>query len=143
MHDILSEFQSVTVFVLTNNETVSLRKTVEKIKDCGSLDDISRIIIVAKDDSGEGFREASRIIEDDSTGKVSVYLQKAQTVEECIAELPHLVTDSHFIIMAADMEMNPGEIPDFIRIAKENPEAIVCAAKWMKDSVVEGYGKIH
>lgn len=139
----VSGFQSVTVFVLTNNETALLRKTVEKIKNCAGFQDVSRIIIVAKDESCDGFHEAKRIINEDASGKVSLYLQKASTVELCIAELPEMVDDSHFIIMAADMEMNPDEIPMFIKLAKENPEMIVCAAKWMKGSVVEGYGKIH
>ena len=143
MNNDLSKFQSVTIFVLTNNETTLLRNTVEKIKNCGSFQDISRIVIVAKNESCEGFSEAGRIVEEDSSGKVSLYLQKASTVEECIAELPSMVEDSHFIIMAADMEMNPDEIPSFIRYSKQNPEMIVCAAKWAKGSVVEGYGKIH
>lgn len=143
MNSELSEFQSVTVFVLTNNETFLLRETIEKIKNCDCFNDISRIIIVAKNESCNGFFEAKRIIDEDTTDKVELYLQKSSTVELCIAELPHLVKDSHFIIMAADMEMNPGEIPEFIRLAKKKPEAIICAAKWMKSSVVEGYGKIH
>ncbi len=143
MNDNLSRFQSVTIFVLTNDETNLLRKTIHKIRNCGNFHDISKIIIVAKSNSCNGFFEASRIVDEDSSGKVSVYLQKSPNVEQCLAELPPMVTGSHFIIMAADMEMNPDDVSNLIKQAKENPETIICAAKWMKGSVVEGYHKIH
>ena len=139
----IPEFQSVTVFILTNDETTLLRKTVEEIKKSDGFSDISKIVLVAKNNSCNGYVEAERLIDEDTSGKVNLYLQKSDTVELCIAELPLLVTDSHFIIMAGDMEMNPGEISAFIKMAKESPEAVICAAKWMKGSVVEGYGIIH
>lgn len=143
MKDILSNFQAVDIFILTNDETVLLRKTIEKIKNCKDYSDISKIVIVAKNHTCNGFAEASKIIEDDSLGKISLYVQKSAKVETCISEIPPMIESSHFVIMAADMETDPDNITDFIKMAKLHPEAIICAAKWLKGSVVEGYGKIH
>lgn len=143
MSNNLSKFESVTVFVLTYNETILLRKTVSEIIKCDCFSDIHKIIIVAKNDVCDGFSEAIKIVDDDCTGKVSVYLQKSPTLEQCFFELPLIVDSSHFVIMAADMEMVPSNISDFIRKAKVKPEAIICAAKWLKSSTVEGYGWFH
>ena len=143
MRESINIFKSVTVFVLTANETVLLRQTISKIKNSDYFCDIHKIVVVAKNSSCDGFFEAERLVAEDSTGKISIYLQKAPTIEQCIKELPKLVESSHFIIMAADMETDPDNISDFIKMAKLHPEAIICAAKWLKDSVVEGYGKIH
>ena len=139
----LSKFKSVTVFVLTYNETVLLRKTVSEIKKCTFLSDIHKIIIVVKNDICDGFYEAIKLVNEDCTGKVSVYLQKSPTIEQCFFELPLMVDSSHFVIMAADMEMDPNNLFDFIKKAKEKPDAIICAAKWLKSSTVEGYGWLH
>lgn len=143
MNSSLSKFQSVTVFILTKDETNLLRKTISKITSSDNFINISKIIIVAKNAVCDGCAEALRIVEEDSSGKISLYIQKAPTIELCLYELPPLVEGSHFIIMAADMEMNPDDVSNLIDEAKINPDAIVCAAKWMKGSVVEGYNKIH
>ncbi len=143
MSNDLSKFKSVTVFVLTYNDTILLRKTVSEIIKCDCFSDIHKIIIVVKNDICDGFFEAAKIVDEDCTGKVSIYLQKSPTIELCISELPPMVDTSHFIIMASDMEMNPADISDFVRISKENPEMIICAAKWLKGSTIEGYGRFH
>lgn len=143
MNKNLPVFESVTVFVLTYNETALLSKTIAGIKKCNCFCDICKIVIVAKNDRCDGYKEALKLVKEDLSGKVEVHLQKSPTLEQCFFELPSMVTSSHFVIMAADMEMDPGNISDFIRIAKNKPEAIVCAAKWLKGSVVEGYGNFH
>lgn len=136
-----SAFKSVTVFVLASNEVISLRKTVNKIKENCLDEDLKKIIIVLKSEICPSFFEAKKLIAENS--KVELYIQKAPTAALCLAELPPMAESSHFIIMAADMEMNPDNIKDFIKIAKSHPESIICAAKWLKGSTVEGYGRIH
>ena len=143
MSKTLTEFKSVTIFIMTYNETNLLRETISVIKGSDCFSDVDRIVVVAKNDSCDGFFEAKKLIEEDCTGKVDIYLQKADTIEDSFTELPPMAEGSHFVIMAADMETNPANISDFIKMAKIYPEAIICAAKWLKDSSVEGYGRLH
>lgn len=142
MRNINDKFEAVTVFVLASNETESLKNTVAKIKSLRHFEDIYKIVIVVKNSDCPAFYEAEKIVEI-SCDIVEIYVQKSDSLEQCIGELPSLVETSHFVITAADGEMEIENIDTFISKAKVHPERIVCAAKWHKDSVVQGYGWFH
>ena len=135
----MDKFTSLTVFVLASNETEILKETVDGIRKNCADEDLDKIVIVCKNDSCPAYYEAQKF--DDQ--KIVTYIQKSPNLVLCIAEVPPLATGSHFVIMSGDMEMNPDNISDFIREAKMHPQRIICAAKWLKESTVEGYGKFH
>lgn len=138
-----SKFNGVTIFVLASNETNILRKTINEIyKNC-SVDDIEKVVVVLKSNFCPSFYEIQKILEEHTYEKLQMYVQKAPNAVLCIAELPPLAEGTHFIIMSGDAEMNPASIKDFVALAKKSPEKIICAAKWHKDSLVEGYGFFH
>ncbi|MBP3327777.1 MAG: hypothetical protein J6L91_02585 [Clostridia bacterium] len=134
-------FNALTVFVLANNETDLLRVTVDEIKKACNRSDLAKITVVVKNNQCKSFFETQKIMETDSA--VELYVQKAPTAELCLAELAPMVTTSHFVIMAADLEMSPASLTAFIKKAKQHPNRIVCAAKWLKGSSVNGYGFLH
>ena len=134
-----SEFKTLTVFVLASNETEILRETVSGIRRNCPDEYLDKIVIVCKNNSCPAYFEAQKI----NDSKIKVYVQKAPNAVLCIAELPPLADTSHFIIMAGDMEMHPDSISAFVKEAKLHPERIICAAKWLKGSTVEGYGFLH
>ncbi len=136
-------FQGVTFFILTTNETQLLRNTVSVIRNTCANDDIAKIVIVAKNNTCDGYREAKAITQEQKDGKTEAYVQKSDTLELCLAELPPMVQSSHFLIMAADMEMRPDDVHILIEHAKKHPQRIICASKWHKDSKVSGYGHLH
>lgn len=136
-------FQGVTFFILTTNETQLLRNTVSVIRNTCADDDIAKIVIVAKNNTCDGYREAKAITQEQKDGKTEAYVQKSDTLELCLAELPPMVQSSHFLIMAADMEMRPDDVHILIEHAKKHPQRIICASKWHKDSKVSGYGHLH
>lgn len=136
-------FKSVTVFVLASNETTLLRQTIKEIQSNCSAEDIEKIVIVLKSKTCPSYFEAKKLIKESSLCKLEMYIQKSEGIVKCIAELPDLVESTHFVIMASDMEMNPGNLKDFIERAKLHPQRIICGAKWHKESTVEGYGFIH
>ena len=136
-------FTSVAIFVLAAHETDLLRETINGIlENIPCETDLDRIVIVLKSAQCPSRYEAERIIESSRNPKITTYIQKSDSLAACIAELPALVNGSHFLIMAGDMEMDPRSIRDFIRLSREKPERIVCAAKWMHGSTVEGYGAL-
>lgn len=134
-------FNGLTVFVLANNETDLLVTTINSIKSFCVPNDLHRIVIVAKNRNCLSYTVADELSCSDPV--VELYVQQAPTAQLCLAELPGLVTSSHFVIMAADMEMSPANLPVFISSAKKHPDRIICAAKWMKGSTVIGYGMLH
>lgn len=136
-------FESVTIFVLASNETKLLEETVTDIRKYCTGKDLEKIVIVLKDRDCPAYETAQKLSQGCTDGKVEYYFQKADTLEGCIAEIPTLVKSTHFIIMASDMEMSPESISTFVEKAKKHPERIICASKWMKGSVVEGYGGFH
>lgn len=136
-------FESVTVFVLASNETKLLEETVTDIRKYCTGKDLEKIVIVLKDRDCPAYETAQKLSQDCADGKIEYYFQKANTLEGCIAEIPLLVKSTHFVIMASDMEMSPESIATFVEKAKEHPERIICASKWLKGSVVEGYGGFH
>ena len=142
MENTNNRFESLTVFVLASNETEALNNTVSQIKALQYIDDISRIVIVVKNNVCPAYTEAERIIAS-GEDKVELYVQKSDTLELCIAELPGLVKSTHFVITAADGEMEIENIDTFISKARQHPERIICAAKWHKDSTVQGYRKFN
>lgn len=133
-------FESVTVFILSNNEDELLRETVSLINENVDRKDIDKLVIVAKNDSCNGYRVGKEIAEDKENGNITVYVQKSADIVSCFAELPPLVGGSHFILMCADLENDPRTVKELVEKAKEKPGAIICAAKWLKDSVVKNYG---
>lgn len=141
----LEGFKSVTIFILATNETCSLKQTVSEIQNLSCVDDIEKLVIVLKNENCLSCDTAKQIaaMYEFKKPKVEIYLQKAKNIEGCIAELPWLVKSSHFIMMGADMEMNPASVKDFISRAKQHPDRIICASKWHPESTVKGYGKFH
>lgn len=136
-------FSSLTVFVMATNETDSLRETILKIREnCGSSD-LKKIVIVVRNEDCASYYEAKKLIAESADNKIDVYVQKSQDSVRCVYEFPFLAEGSHFVIMGADLEMDPENIKDFVAEAKKSPETIICASKWMRDSVVEGYGTFH
>lgn len=136
-------FKSLTVFVLASKETDSLRKTVLEIRKNCNNEDLEKIIVVTKTADCPGYFEAVKMIEENFCDKLEVYVQRLENGIECLIDLPGLVTGSHFVVMASDMEMDPENIRVFVKKAKEYPERIICASKWMKGSTVEGCGGFH
>lgn len=136
-------YESVTIFICASTETDLLEETIKETIDSCSQDELSRIIVVVPSVDSPSYKKCKEILERDNYEKVSLYIQKSTGLALCLAELPSLVTGSHFIFMAADMEMDPHSIRLFIEKARRHPHRIIAASKWMNGSTVTGYGKIR
>lgn len=138
-----TEFGGLTVFLLASDETELLKQTYDKIVGNCSADDLSHIIIVLKSNDCQSAETANELVKSDNSGRTELYFQKSENLRGCIGELPYLATDSHFIIMGSDAEMDPDSLPDLIEQAHKHPDAIICASKLLKDSVLKNYGHMR
>lgn len=143
MNKNVSKFGSVTIYIMASNETMLLRETIKEIFTTVDILDLEKIVVVLKSDNCPSYYEINKIINEDLFDKIEVYVQKAPNAVLCMSELPPMTYSTHFIIMAADCEMDPKSVSSLIAQAKKSPDAIICASKWLKESSVYGYGKIH
>ena len=139
----VSSFASLTVFILASNETDLLSQTVERICSSCNANDIERIVIVLASADCASAAQAEHIATERKDVRIDIYVQRSKSAELCLAELPPLAESTHFVIMAADMEMNPDDVAEFIVQAKLHPKRIICASKWRRDSTVVNYGFFH
>ena len=136
-------FCTVTVFLLANKEQKILEKTFYDVVSAVNREELEKIVFVLKDGNCPSYYTAEKICKKETTVRTEIYIQQSGCLEDVYGELPSLAEGSHFIIMASDYEMNPFQISRFISYAKENPTAVISAAKWMKESTVVGYNAFH
>lgn len=130
-------FESLTVIIPAAKETDTLVEIVNCVLQSDAYDDISQIILFLKSGNCPSAETAKQLKEESNCSKIEIQIQKATTYDVAFTEIPELVKGSHFVIMVSDGEMSPRTLQDFVRIAKEKPDSIVCGSKWHKDSVVE------
>lgn len=135
----MKPFESLTVFLLASNETDALRKTINGVLENCAYEDLDKIVIFLKSEDCPSAFTTKEIINERLCDKIEFTIQKSSNPSDAFAEIPLMITSSHFVIMASDGEMAPESLRDFVRIAKEKPEALICGAKWHKDSVVENH----
>ena len=136
-------FCSLTVFILATNEQKLLRQTILSVVDACGVDCLRELVVVLPADDCPAASVCREF--GGSVGGVSfrTYIQKNSDKVLFFSEIPFLAESSHFVIMAGDMEMDPGSLRKMTAVSKTNPEAIVCGAKWLKESSVFGYGFFH
>ena len=139
----MSEFHSLDVFVFANKEIASLEQVVSIIEKNNRPEDISKITVFAKSDNCPSYFFAKKMIESGQYPKLEICVQKERNIQRAFYEAALKAEATHFVFIAADMEMDPNAISEFISLAKKKPDSIICAAKWHKNSEISGYGFLH
>lgn len=142
--DVARDFFGLTVVIMASNEQESFRETLLGISANCLPADLAEIIVFLKSDDCLAAEEYHKI---EKEKLISVpmrkYVQREKALPEALLEIPPLINSTHFIIMFADNATDAASLPDMIEKAKDDPLAIVCAAKWHPDSEVSGYGFIR
>ena len=137
-------FEKLTIVVMASNEQDLLRETLKLLSRLCDPKDIEEIIVFLKSEDCPAKSEYDRIV---SEGFVPFpmrdYIQTIHGFDQMFYEAPRLVESSHFLLIGADLEMDPHSVPEMIRKSKENPGAIVCASKFAEGSSREKYGFLH
>jgi len=135
------QFQSATIILPVMNETHSLLKTIEVIEEqCGA--DVKEFLIVV---SPRTKPESIRIAEDLQSryaGRILLHCQSLPFLGGAIREGFDLASGSHVVMMASDLETDPADVKHFIRLAKQNPEAVITASRWTRGCAFHGYNKL-
>lgn len=137
-------FDKLTIIVMASNEQELLRETLKLLSDLCDPNDIEEIIVFLKSEDCPAKIEYDKIV---SEGFVPFpmreYIQTIRGFDQMFYEAPKLVDSSHFLLIGADLEMDPHSVPEMIKISKNNPDAIVCASKFADGSSREKYSFLH
>ena len=134
----------LTIAVLASTEQSTLKKTIQLLLSSCDTRDIAEIIVFLISSDCPSAAIAKEITEDNSTSvPVRCIVQQLPGLSPIFFEIPPLVHSSHFLVLGADLEMDPLSVPAMIKTSKEHPSAIVCASKFQKGSHRKGYGSFH
>jgi glycosyltransferase involved in cell wall biosynthesis len=134
----MAKFESTSIILPVMNETYSLRQTVDIIEnDCH--DDVKEYIIVVCNKTKPESLAVCEEIKKKLGERVKIHVQKMPFIGGAIREAFELSTGSHTILMASDLETPPEVVKTMIALAKEQPEQIVTASRWIKGGKFYGY----
>ncbi len=141
----MEKFDRLKIIVLATTEQSTLTQTVRTLLDKCPNEDISEIVILMLSQDCPSAPYAEKIIKDNTSDvPVSRHIQKTPGLYPAVFEAMQLTDNcSHILIIGSDLEMDPNSVPEMLETAKRNPEAIVCASKFMKGSKRVKYGAIH
>ncbi|MGQ9806140.1 MAG: glycosyltransferase family 2 protein [Chlorobiales bacterium] len=134
-------FESASIILPVMNETYSLRQTVEVIEhDCG--EDVKEYLIVVCDRTKKESLEVCELLKEQFGSRVKIHWQKMPFIGGAIREAFELSTGSHTVLMASDLETPPEVVKTMIDLAKEQPERIITASRWIKGGKFYGYNPL-
>ncbi|MBO4338317.1 MAG: glycosyltransferase [Clostridia bacterium] len=141
----MNTFDRLEIVVLATTEQNTLKETIKIL--LGSCDekDISEIVILMVSDECPSASVAREIVKGNSSAvPISIHIQKTPGLYPALYEATTIVRNcSHFLVIGSDLEMDPKSVPEMIEASKKNPDAVICASKFMKSSYRENYGFFH
>lgn len=141
--DKLSGFSGASAIILATDEAESLKKTVEIILSTCKSEDVAEIIILVCDrTTSECMKSAKEAEKMSDEVRFTVKKQSTDNVIEGIYECLEICTGSHYAVIGADMDTDPALLAKFIDKAKEKPDAVICASRWIEGGGFEGYGAV-
>lgn len=120
-------------------ETAALRTTVETIVRLSPAE-VHEVLIVLADRSTPESAYAAEQLRDEFVDVVRLHWQKLPGLGGAIAEAFTLAGGTHVMLMAADLETDPEEIPRFVEKMREANWDIVAGSRWMPGGGFQRYG---
>lgn len=139
----MSKFESVSILIVTSNETTALIDTVKKVlSDCDKSDICEIMIITGAVSTPENLQTVKEICQWDCGVKIHQYCQKKPFVGMAFREAFSLAKGSHIVMMVSDGEMDVSAVSKMIAEAKKYPQAVIKTSRWIKGGGFIGYNKV-
>lgn len=134
----MDKFTNATILLPTIDETYLLEQTVEIIflENNADINDI--IILVCGKTKPNTLQIAQKLV-NQYPERISIINQTRPFIGGAIQDGFDLAKGSHVIMMASDMETNPHDVVKLIEKAKQFPNEIITASRWLKKGEFEGY----
>lgn len=140
----MNKFSSVSVVIPTINETDSLKGNVEIILNTCDHADLEEVFIVVCDrTTPECLSVINNLMASAGDVPIRLYTQSRKGLGPALYESMQRVKGSHVVNIAADLDTDPYVIKDMIKAAKEKPDSIILASRWIKGGGFIGYGCVY
>jgi len=133
---------SVSVIIPVMNETFSLRETVAIILNENQQSDLKELMIIYGKKTTSQSMEVVNDLKNNHPGLIISYEQELPFLGGAIRKGFKEAKGTHTLMMSSDLETDPADVKHFIRLAKENPEAIITASRWREQGKFEKYNPV-
>lgn len=133
-------FQSLSVVLPTLGETTSLTHTIECLVQ-ELRPDLAQILIIVCDRTTPEALERAESAVATHPDLVSIHWQELPFFGGAVRKAFEVSTGSHTILMASDLETRPEDAPVLVAAAKEFPDAVITASRWLGGGF-EGYNPV-
>ena len=140
----MEQYRDVSILLPTLNETFSFYQTVETIlNECKPEDICEFIAIVCERTEKESleFIEKSKKLTEEKNIPLHILYQTLPFAGGAVRDGMMAAKGSHIIMMAPDLETDPHSVKEFIEMAKQYPEDMITASRWILKGSFEGYNK--
>lgn len=134
-------FQSVSVILPVLDEIVSLTKTVETLLFSARADIREMIVVVCERTTEQALANIARL-KSLHPQLITVHEQSLPFVGGAYQDAFNMVLGSHVLLMASDLETDPGTASAMIALARSNPSAIIATSRWLKPGSFQGYDRL-
>lgn len=127
-----------TVVLPAVNEVESLTAAVETVFAVAGAA-VRRVVIVVCGRTTPACHAAAGSLVERHAGRVVVVTQRLPLLGGALREGLAAAEGSHVVLMYSDGESDPRTVGPLLAAARESPEAIVSASRWLRGSSFEGY----
>ena len=139
---VTAAFENVSIIIAAMNETTSLRKTVEILYETCALSDIKEIILVVSKRSTPDCLKVGEELKQEAKIPFLILVQTKPFAGGAYQDAFDQAQGSHFVMMASDLETNPGDVHKMIAEAKLYPDAVICTSRWCRGAIFgKGYSR--
>ena len=138
----METFINVSVILPLINETVSLRKTVDIILETCPVSDLKEFLVVVCPKTTAESLAVCEEIRSYCPVPLTVVQQTLPFLGGALRTGFALARGTHVVIMASDLETTPSLMPEFVRLSKKHPNAIITATRWGGRTRFKGYNPI-
>ena len=138
-------FQSATILMAAINETFSLVETVEVILDTCQPEDIGEFIVVVCERSTPACidsAEKAKSIAEKAGHPLTILWQKRPFAGGAYRDGIDAAVCSHIVLMSSDLETDPHSVCELIEMAKQYPDDMTTASRWLEKGAFKGYNPV-
>jgi len=134
-------FESASIVLPVINEVASLNQIVDTVFENNKAS-IREVLIIFCHKTTDESLSACNALRERYAGKIRIIRQNRPFLGGALQEGFGAARGSHVIVMYSDGESNPLSVGDLIREARQNPQAIISASRWLHGSSFAGYSKM-
>ena len=130
------------VFLPVIDETFSLENTISILEKQCSQFISTYLIVLSKTKTKQKSKNIIFKLKLKYKNKIKIIYQKEKFIGGAIKVSIQNIKETHFVMMASDLETNPNDIKKLIKSSLKHPDKIILANRWLERNSFKGYNPI-